>query len=335
MGFIISGLFSSITFILLFIVLPIFFVFALFHGTAGRNRDIFYENYESPDINERRTLYESMLKKYYNDYAPRLYLKNDLCELKLILKGPKTYFYCKEKQRGYTKGRYFEIKGNAEHCNTMWGIFDMEFDEFTNYDSIKIIYRSVNNDMRYFSENMFDKYPHISDNIAQNEYCRMEFKEENGENYIICYDLWNHEPCHFKIKAGKYTLLHLIRNFKENDNKMQTIFELLRLYEKRTELEVKLIREPIMLETKRIPKKQTSVEKKESAYDTYTENGVKYIKTDIKETPSEAAQNVSNEQKNASKEQEKSKIDNYKQEEQNDIKETKKYKKFKERKLDL
>lgn len=198
-------------------------------------------------LNRIREEYDKRLMRYYAEHSPRLYLKNNHCELRLIRNEKGTSFYCKEKTNGNKKGKFFAVQGNNEHTSTMWAIIDMEFTKRTDYQAIKALYYRLNQTpnttggLRYFYEPFFKKYPDYDEKHAQNEYCTMEYSD--NENCIICSELWSHNPKQFIIKGNKYLLLNLISEFKREKDKFRSFAQLFAIYSKRGDITVNLIPE--------------------------------------------------------------------------------------------
>ena len=196
-------------------------------------------------LNRIREEYNRRLMLYYTDHSPRLYLKNKHCELRLIKNEKGISFYCKEKTDGNKKGKYFEVQGNNEHASTMWAIIDMEFYPKSNYQSVKSLYYRLNQTtetrggLRYFYEPILKKYPDYDEKHAQNEYCNMEYSD--NENCIICPELWSQNPKKFIIKGNKYLLLHVISEFKQEKDKFQAFSQLLAIYSERKDITVSLV----------------------------------------------------------------------------------------------
>ena len=228
--------------IFVFIIIIIVAVIAEFagYGSGISLRDERFDlndtrlNLEDERVEILRDEYSRRLENYYSNKAPRFHLKNQRCELRLIKDGSDIYFYCKEKNNGSSKGRFFEVKGNNAHASTMWGIIDMEFNSKSSYSSILSLYKRLNVTMnssgglRFLKTPFFRKYPDYSDKYAQNEYCRMELLKEG--NSVICSEIWSNNPNYFTIKGNKYLLLKIISDFKSEKNKFQTYSELLAIY---------------------------------------------------------------------------------------------------------
>ena len=184
------------------------------------------------NLSVRREEYDLRLQIYYNNHQPRLYLKNNYCEMRLFTKGGTSCFYCKEKTDGINKGHYFDVKGDNSHVNTMWAIMDMEFNSRTTYSDAKNLYRILNrgttstNGSRYFYEPLFNKYPDYSENVAQNEYCRMELHDVSVNNElsstIICSEIWGDSTRQFMISGNKFLLSKILSEFKNDKKKFLT-----------------------------------------------------------------------------------------------------------------
>lgn len=198
-------------------------------------------------LNMIREEYDKRLMQYYADHSPRFYLKNNHCVLRLIKNGNGTSFYCKEKTNGTKKGKYFEVRGNNEHASTMWAIIDMEFSKRSDYQSVKALYYRLNQTtnttggLMYFKEPFFSKYPDYDEKYAQNEYCALEYSD--NENSIICSELWPHHPKQFIIKGNKYLLINLITEFKREKDKFLSFSHLLAKYSIRGDVTVNMISE--------------------------------------------------------------------------------------------
>ena len=227
-----------------------------YNGRYSRNNSTLRNRYgllgvedfslEYDPLERVRNLYNNRLQAYYQYKKPRLYLKNNFCELRLIINGNKTQFYCKEKTDGRKKGRFFEVKGNSEHASTMWAIIDMEFTKRSDYTSVRKLYYSLNQGfettggLRYFYEPWQNKYPNYDDDAAQNEYCRLELiKNENNQYVIICSEVWSKSPKQFVISGNKYLLQKIISDFAEEKNKFLTYTDLLAKYAMRLDCKVK------------------------------------------------------------------------------------------------
>ena len=277
------------------------------YGLLGVDRDFSLEYSQLDGIRDE---YNRRLSNYYKYNKPRTYLKNDKCELRLIVNKSGTYFYCKEKPNGNRKGRFFEVKGNSEHASTMWGIIDMEFNNKSDYSNVKSLYYRLNQSfnttggLRYFYEPWLKKYPDYDKKRVQNEYCLMELKELSaGKNVIFCSTLWNKKTKQFVINGNKYLLLNIIKKFAEEKNKFETYTDLLAKYAARLDINVKEINTDIQ-EEKFDNRQKGQVKEKEP-------EPIKSIHVDIEE-------NKKNEEKN-----------------QSDVTENVNIKKYDERNLDL
>lgn len=219
------------------------------NGRYSRFRDVNYRRYGligvdddfSLDTDSRlesiRDEYSRRLELYYAEHKPRTYLKNNFCELRLIVDGNEVYFYCKEKTDGRHKGQFFYVRGNRDHASTMWGIIDMMFNKCTDYTQVRNLYRRLNKGyttvggMKYFYEPSLKKYPNFNDNFAQNEYCSLELKQmELGKFVIVCSEIWSKKPKQFIIKGNKYLLLKMISDFAEERNKFKNYSDLYATY---------------------------------------------------------------------------------------------------------
>ena len=265
-----------------------------------------YMNIADDSLNDVRRLYEDRLKIYYKHNKPRLYLVNNNCEARLIpdKNSKKTFFYCKERTDGKNKGRYFEIKGDIEHVNTMWAVFDMEFNDLSSYYDLRKLYYDLNQGidtrggLKYFNEDKGNKLPQPQINkSAQNEYCRMEIKTlSNGEKILECSEIWGKKdlvqgfvmsapPRRFIIKADKLVLYGILSEFSKEKDKMVDYLKLLYRYSSRPEC---LIQEIEVQEEKNTntvkeaePVKYIHVEFGEKQQATKKESNI--IKNDIKE----------------------------------------------------
>ena len=259
-----------------YIIFAIIYIAASVNGRNGRysrnnprlreQNDSLLDAYLDTSLDRIRNEYERRLKMYYEYNKPRVYLKNSYCELRLIKNENGIYIYCKERPSGNRKGRFFEISGNDEHASTMWGIFDMKFNEQSNYSSMRRLYFSLNstNGVRYLEEPFFKKYPNANnDNIAQNEYCRMELQtSHNSGSYIVCTDIWSFSGKQFLIYGNKYLLLNIISRFADEKNKFVTHKELFERYAHTAGCEVRFVTQNTntadeISENKDLPPEQT------------------------------------------------------------------------------
>ena len=277
------------------------------YGLLGVDGDFSLEDSRLDGIRDE---YDRRLSNYYKSNKPRTYLKNNSCELRLIVDKSGTYFYCKEKPNGNKKGRFFEVKGNSNHASTMWGVIDMEFNNKSDYASIKRLYYRLNQNfnttggLRYFYEPWLRKYPDYDERRAQNEYCLMELKELSSGKYIVlCTDLWSKKTKQFVIKGSKNLLLNILEKFSKEKNKFETYDDLLVKYVAWLDKNVKEIG---FEELKRNSVQQRNEPKQEKEAEP-----IKYIHVDIEE-------NKKNEEKN-----------------QNNVTENVDIKKYNERNLDL
>ena len=248
---------NVLTGIVVFLLISLIFVLMLvsiWYQITGKNNlnpeDIELLN-PLDSLHQKRSEYEERLKIYYNTNRPRVYLKNSNCELRLIKNNENVSLYCKERSQGNQKGRYFEIKGNSEHATSMWAIYDMEFNESTDYDTLKDIYYSINSFV-YMVEPLFKKYPNYNQNSVQNEYCRLELRDINyNQSVIVCSAIWSKTTKEFVIKGDKFVLSKLLSDFKKDKNKFIGYAELLAMYKKQRNLKIEVINE------KGIDEKQT------------------------------------------------------------------------------
>ena len=174
------------------------------------------------DITNLRNKYKKKLKKYYKNNKPRTYLINECCEACLMINEENipAYFYVKE--RGFNQaGRYFEVKTDMNHVSTMWAYFDLEFNDFSTYDSLKTLYESLNEGSMFLQESSYKKLPNPfwGQKIqVQNEFCRMELRTfSNNESVILCSEIWGTpdytKPKKFIIRADKKSLIDILHKF--------------------------------------------------------------------------------------------------------------------------
>ena len=239
----------------------------------------------------RRT-YEERLKVYYLHNKPKQYLLNKYCEAKFVRIKSKMYFYCKERTNGKSAGRYFEVKGNAEHVATMWAIIDMEFNGYTRFQDVKDLYYSLNQGLetrgglRYYNEPFMNKLPAAQTNkSAQNEYCRMEvITGINGEKAIICSEIWGvknfDKPRKFVINGDKLVLYGILSEFSKERDKMVDYLNLLYRYAMYPGCIIKELNE----------EEQPSDKPK---YDEHNPEPIKYIHVDLSEDTKENKQQKS------------------------------------------
>lgn len=280
-----------IIFIICLIIIALRFYFEFIYTERyGSRYGSWRLRYAYDPLERVRDEYEGRLRRYYSNNQPRVYLKNDNCELRLITDGSGTHFYCKEKTNGKRKGRFFEVTGNNEHNNahvsTMWGILDMEFNRSSTYSSMRRLYMSLNKTgnstggLRYFYEPLFKKYPYYNGVYAQNEYCRMELRYlENSQSIILCTDVWDKNQKQFIIIGNRYLLVNIISEFEKEDDKFVTFPMLLARYAKRSGCTVRLVDTETKL-------KEESVQPAQSAelYDTTQKiEPIKYIHVDFGE----------------------------------------------------
>ena len=196
---------------------------------------------------QKRSELERHLHIFMNQGKIKNRLINANCEIRLINIGSLTQnnnlvLFCKEHPLPGRLGRKFTLSDTREHVATIWAMFNMEFNNATNINSLKKLYALLNPRYKYLLIENSKTYENLlPENMAENEYCRMELVQQKlNEFVLIVYDIWDcsEEPRNFIIKGSYDYLNRILTEFKLKKNKFRMFCEIKNDYQLQNDNEV-------------------------------------------------------------------------------------------------
>ncbi len=186
------------------------------------------------DLYKLRKQYAAKLQKYYKKNTPHLELSNDNVYLTLYVEDRRSFFYCRNISKNIDKREIFLLCGDTlgakAEVMTIWGIFDMEFDDSTNFQSLYDLFGELypKNSFRgrkiYLSRPYFSKENHYTMIIKLNEtpqiLCTKKFNSiKKIHNKAI-------PKTQFVVNADTVTIIDILA-----DKQLEQILEFEELYE--------------------------------------------------------------------------------------------------------